>query len=269
MTPNSWMEHAPALAAAYDRHNQGVLGRLRQSLLYRGLEAHLPPGPQRVVDVGGGEGYQAVALARSGHHVVLLDPDPAMLAAARERLAAQEKAVRQRVELVRGYGEDAADLTGGGFDVVCCHGILMYLDDPTSMLNSVVALARPGGLISVLAKNADAAAMRPALEGRWADAIETLETGVDRGAGTVRSRAHTVEGVSAALTAAGGVDVLAWYGLRVFSDHLGATPVGPDFDQLCALEWIAGCRDPYRRVARLFHVIARRLAGRSQATGPR
>jgi len=257
MLRNTWMPSSAALVAAYARHNDGILGAVRQRLLSRALALHLPAGPARIIDVGGGEGYQAINLARAGHDVVLLDPDRAMLAAAARRLRAEEPAVRDRVALVRGAAEQAPDLVAGQFEAVCCHGVLMYLDDPAGLLRTLVGLASPGGLISVLAKNGEALAMRPALEGRWADARTALHTGIDEGGRNVVSRADTVGQVKAILAAA-GAETQKWYGLRIFSDHLGEAPIGPDFDVLCDLEWEAGCRDPYRAVARLFHVVARR-----------
>ena len=257
---NSWMANSSALVQAYAVHNDGLLGTVRQRLLARALDLHMPPGPQRVIDIGGGEGYQALSLAEAGHQVVLLDPDPGMLDRARARLAEAKPEVAKRVELVLGYGEQAVELTGGGFDVVCCHGILMYVTDPEPLLRNVVGLARPGGLISVLAKNAQAAAMRPAMEGRWSDALMVLRTGLDLGAHNVTSRSDTVEVVETLLAEAGAAPQV-WYGLRVFCDHYGDAPVGPDFEELCELEWLAGMRDPYRRVARLIHLLARRTDG--------
>lgn len=254
---NSWMADSAALVQAYARHNGGLLGTVRQRLLARTLALHMPSGPQRVIDIGGGEGYQAMSLAEAGHQVVLLDADPKMLECAQARLAEVRPEVARRVELVLGYGEQAVELTGGGFDVVCCHGILMYVADPEPLLRNVVGLARPGGLISVLAKNADAAAMRPALEGRWADALAVLRAGIDLGGHNVTSRSDTVEGIEALLAEAGATSEV-WYGLRIFSDHFGDAPVGSGFEDLCELEWLAGTRDPYRRVARLIHVIAHR-----------
>lgn len=257
---NSWMPNSPALVEAYARHNEGVLGVLRQRLLARALRSHMPPWPQRVIDVGGGAGHQAIGLARAGHQVVLLDPDPAMLRAAQLRLAGEQPQVRARVELVRGFGEDAAALVGeAGFDVVCCHGILMYLQEPSALLGVLARLAAPGGLLSVLAINGEAIAMRPAMRGRWADALATLDSGVEEGGGNLGHRGDSVEEVSGLLAAA-GAPTLAWYGLRVFCDHLGDVAPGPDLEDLCELEWRAGMRDPYRRVARLFHLLARRAA---------
>lgn len=257
MNYNSWVENAQALAAAYARHNDGVLGMLRQHLLSKALSVHMPSAPQRVIDVGGGEGHQAIALAHAGHDVVLLDVDPAMLDAARRHLDKEEPEVAARVTLVRGDGEHASEHVEGSFDVVCCHGILMYLRDPAAMVRSVVGLARPGGLISVLAMNADALAMRPALEGRWADALGVLETGSDLAARYLAGRGDTVENIQALLSREKAPPI-TWYGIRIFSDHLGDTVPGPGFDELCALEWHAGTRDPYRGVARLFHIMARK-----------
>jgi hypothetical protein len=61
-----------------------------------------------------------------------------------------------------------------------------------------------------------------------------------------------------------GCPTVAWYGVRVFTDHLGydddLTP--DDFATVCELEWRAGERDPYRSVARLFHLVAARRTGR-------
>ncbi|WP_322769836.1 methyltransferase, partial [Frankia sp. Cr1] len=215
---------------------------------------------QRVVDIGGGAGQQALALARAGHHVTLVDHDPEMLTAAHDALAAEDPDVRRRVDIVDAPGEQASGVIGGDWDLVCCHGVLMYLDEPGPMLTALVDLARPdGGLISVLSKNAAALAMRPGMEGRWSDALAMLESSTETGRLHVPSRADTVDDISAHLTAQGARTV-TWYGVRTFTDHLRDTPVGADFDLICDLEWEAGRRDPYRQVARLFHLLAIRTA---------
>ncbi|WP_239309756.1 MULTISPECIES: methyltransferase [unclassified Frankia] len=258
MTINSWADTDGELAAAYARHAGSMRGAVRQALVTRALLAHLPAAPRRVVDIGGGAGQQALALAHAGHQVTLVDHDPEMLAAAQSALLAEDPGIRQRVDLVDARGEDAVTVVGGDWDLVCCHGVLMYLDDPRPMLAALVDLARPdGGLISVLGKNARALAMRPGVEGRWSDALTMLESNSETGRLGVPSRADTVDDVTAHLAAA-GAPTMVWYGVRIFTDHLRDTPVGADFDLVCDLEWEAGRRDPYRHVARLFHLVAHR-----------
>jgi hypothetical protein len=134
----------------------------------------------------------------------------------------------------------------------------MYVDDPASMLRALVETVSPGGMLSVLAKNAEALAMRPGLEGRWADALDVLDTSSETGRLGVTSRADHPETVQGIL-AEEGADTDAWYGVRVFTDHLRDAPVGADFDTIVELEWKAGQRDPYRHLARLFHLIAHRV----------
>ena len=181
-----------------------------------------------------------------------------MLAEARKRLAEEEEKVRNRVRLVEGKGERAHQTLGGEtFDAVLCHGVLMYLEDPRPMIRALSALLLPGGVASVLTKNTAALAMRPALEGRYQDALASLEADRDIGRLGVITRGDTVDGLFAAFGEA-GVETLGWYGVRVFTDHLGEKMPGDDLPAMLELEWEAGRRDPYRSVARLIHVLGRK-----------
>src|SRR5690349_5752815 len=97
---NSWA--TDDLAAAYARHTGGLRGALRHALVSRALLAHLPATPQRLIDVGGGAGHQAITLARAGHHVTVLDPDKAMLDKAAAALDNEPDTVADRVVLHAG-----------------------------------------------------------------------------------------------------------------------------------------------------------------------
>jgi SAM-dependent methyltransferase len=164
------------------------------------------------------------------------------------------------MHLVRGTGERAHEvLEGETFDAVLCHGVLMYLEDARTMIQALSELARFGGIVSVLTKNASALAARPALEGRYRDALAALETDRDRGRLGVMTRGDTAEGLSEAFAEA-GLTVESWYGVRVFTDHLGDSMPGEDLPEMLELEWEAGKREPYRSVARLIHVVGRNHA---------
>jgi hypothetical protein len=54
-----------------------------------------------------------------------------------------------------------------------------------------------------------------------------------------------------------GWAVDSWVGIRFFSDAAPDDLPPERFEQLLELEREAGLRDPYRSVARLFHMLAR------------
>lgn len=246
------------LAERYNSSGEILRQVLRHELVDLGLAEHLPGAPARIADVGGGAGQQAIPLSRRGYEVTIIDPSPKMLAEARKRLAREEAGVRRRVRLVGGTGERAQETLGGEtFDAVLCHGVLMYLEDPRPMIHALSALLRPAGVVSVLAKNATALAMRPALEGRYHDALSSLKAERDRGRLGVITRGDTVEDLCGAFRGA-GVEALQWYGVRVFTDHLGDRMPGEDLPEVLELEWEAGRREPYRSVARLIHLVGRK-----------
>ncbi|OQQ15898.1 SAM-dependent methyltransferase [Streptomyces sp. M41(2017)] len=209
----------------------------------------------RVLDVGMGQGTQALRLARAGHQVTGLEQDATMLSVAREALAAEPEGIRSRVRLVEGDGrENGVHFLPGSFDVVLCHGVLMYVQEPDALLAGLARMLAPGGLLSLLVRNADALAMRPGLHGDWAATLSAFDTtaytnrlGLDVRADRLSTLTGTLAGIGAPLH--------AWYGVRVFTDTAAdGAAVPPDVETLLAAEERAGRTDPYRRVAALLHL---------------
>ena len=253
VTGNLWLDHSPALVDAYRQGEGGV----RFELVTRALLARSSSCAWRVLDVGGGFGQQAVRLARAGHEVTVLDPDPAALELAEQRTAREAPEVRARVSFVQGSGADAVRLVGDGFDLACCHSVLMYLPAPQPTVRALVDAVAPGGLVSVLSVNPEALAMRSGLQQRWRDAVATLGTGVNHDSSALPIHAHSRQAVAAALEEA-GARVLEWYGVGVFTDHLTEPVLVEDPELVYLAEWLAGCTDPYRQVARCYHLLAER-----------
>ncbi|MFB7506689.1 class I SAM-dependent methyltransferase, partial [Streptomyces broussonetiae] len=154
----------------------------------------------------------------------------------------------------------------GSFDVVLCHGVLMYVEEPDALVAGLARMLAPGGLLSLLVRNGDALAMRPGLSGDWAGALAAFETTaclpharMDSNGGTPARLGPDVRADRlAALTAmlAGlGAPLHAWYGVQVFTDTAADdAPVPPDLETLLAAEERAGRTDPYRTVAALLHL---------------
>ncbi|MGW4526873.1 class I SAM-dependent methyltransferase [Amycolatopsis sp. NPDC004378] len=246
-----------ALAGSFaDDAYASVKGRVRTYVLHRQLLAHLPPPPAAVLDVGGGAGHQSFPLARAGYDVTLLDPSPAMLDKARDRLPAG-----LRVTFVQADGEHAADAVDGRrFDAVLCHGVLGYLDRPEPLVEQLCRCAGPGGIVSVMTGNAHAMAVRPALERRWDDALAAFDARSEVGVLGVPTRADTVEELGELLRSR-GVAPVEWYGVWLFVDWLGfgGAEVDPaDTEKVARVEFEAGRRDPYRRLSRVFHLVGRK-----------
>ncbi|MDQ7804087.1 methyltransferase [Amycolatopsis sp. A133] len=238
-----------------------VKGRVRTLVMHRQLLEHLPAPPASVLDVGGGAGHQSFPLARAGYDVTLLDSSAAMLGKARQRLGQLPEAVRQRVTLVKADGADADEAVGGRrFDAVLCHGVLGYLERPDPVLDQVCRCAAPGGLVSVMTGNAEAAAVRPAMEGRWEDALEAFDARSEVGVLGLPTHAGTVAELGESLRRR-GVAPVEWYGVWLFVDWLDLSGAGPglaETERVAAVEFEAGRRDPYRRLSRVFHFVGRR-----------
>ena len=233
-----------------------VKGYVRTYVMHHQLLEHLPEPPATVLDVGGGAGHQSFPLAQAGYDVTLLDPSPSMLAKAEQRLQQLPAEVQRRVTLLQGDGENADD-------AVLCHGVLGYLDQPEPMVDQLSRCAAAGGVVSIMTGNANASAVRPALERRWDDALASFDARTEIGVLGVPGRADTVEELSELLRA-GGVQPVRWYGVWLFVDWLefsGAELDPADSQQVAAtaaVELEASRRDPYRQLSRVFHLVGRK-----------
>nr|WP_328957121.1 class I SAM-dependent methyltransferase [Kitasatospora purpeofusca] len=238
----------------------GTLRNLvRQEMVARQLAEQLTGRiAQRVLDIGCGQGTQALRLARAGHYVTGIDSDPAALGAAQETLAEEPDAVRERVQLLIGDGHQCGRWFGArSFDVVLCHGVLMYLPDPDPMIASLARLLAPGGLLSLVVRNRDALALRPAAAGDWRAALEAFESDRYYNRLGLAARADRIGDLAVTLSEV-SVPLRHWYGVRVLTESTpdDAPPVdGRQLAQLLEAEERAGRTDPYRQVAALLHVV--------------
>ncbi|MBF4160130.1 methyltransferase domain-containing protein [Nocardioides acrostichi] len=229
---------------------------VRQHLVRTQLHAHLGAA-HTVLDVGCGQGTQALELAADGCEVIGVDPSADLLARATDDARRRGLALTVLPGVLDDLG---ALLPGRSFDLVCAHGLLMYLPDAEQAVASLTAMVRPGGLLSFTFRNVDALAMRPGLRGDWDAALAAFgarsyvnELGAD-------AYAHGIDDVAAWCQAL-GLAVEAWYGVRVLTDPADAdVPASSvaDLDACLRAEEEAGRRDPYRRLGSMIHVVARR-----------
>ena len=106
-----------------------------------------------MLDAGCGQGTQAVLLARLGHRVTGVDLSDQLLAEAERSRESEPEDVARRLVFERGDVLDLGEHRRGRYDVVCCHGVAMSLPSPGELVTELVAVARSGGVVSLLTRN--------------------------------------------------------------------------------------------------------------------
>jgi SAM-dependent methyltransferase len=181
----------------------------------------------------------------------------ALLGVARSAAAAEPDEVRRHLRFEAGNLLTLGDGHIGKYDLVCCHGVVMYLPSLDDAVAALAGATRRGGLISLLTRNRAGIAMRAGMTRSWRESIGAFDArNYDNRLGIQGVRADEPGEVQAALRRAGAATV-SWYGVRLFTDHWGQEDPGADFTDLLAAEEEAGRRDPFRSVAALTHTVAR------------
>ena len=261
MTANDDSERFGTGAAKYAAYLETPEGRLRLDLAFANLQDFLPQSTRSLLalDIGCGTGAVAVRLARLGLHVTLLDESLPMLDFA-ER-AAREAGVTERIALKHGNATQFANLfPAASFDVILCHNVLEYVDDPCAVLRSAArALRDPSSVISVLVRNQAGEVLKTAiLDGDLAAAESNLtaEWGHESLYGG-KVRLFTAGGQQAMLLES-SLAVKAERGVRVISDYLPLRVYRTEYKRILELERKLGRRPEFAAIARYTHCLAHR-----------
>jgi S-adenosylmethionine-dependent methyltransferase len=238
-------------------------GRLRTDLAFGNLEDFLPGSQAEkslcALDIGSGTGATAVRLARLGIRVTLLDSSPAMLDIAKR--SAREAGVTDKIVLQHG---DATHLTNlfdtASFDVIVCHNILEYLDDPIVVLRGAArALRDSSAILSVLVRNRAGEVFKAAIQAGELAVAEnnlTAEWGQESLYGC-RVRLFTSDSLQAMLKTA-SLGVIAERGVRVLADYLPSRiSRSAEYEGILRLERKLSRRPEYSAVARYTQCFAR------------
>jgi S-adenosylmethionine-dependent methyltransferase len=279
VSPRDLPRQDPRTGGTFGDGRPGWLGGLgnvrnvvRQEMISRQLGKHLPAPPARVLDVGAGQGTQSIRLARAGHQVLAVEPDPAMRGVFLAALGAEPAEVQQRVTLRQGSVGSLAAATGGEvYDVVLLLGVLMYLQASEPVIAELAAHVAPGGFVALAARTTVSALWRPAARQDWQAVLAAFgeqELALAEGRDMqylneigAPARADDLGALTSA-AARHGLGLENWYGVRIAVDPEELDPAPPsDPRELAALldaEELLGATDPYRHLGQLAHLILRR-----------
>jgi S-adenosylmethionine-dependent methyltransferase len=262
MTGNADSERFQSGANQYAVYLETPEGRLRSDLALANLQDFLSlqaNPPLCALDLGCGTGATAVRLARLGIQVTLLDSSPAMLDIA--KCAAREAGVTDKVILQPGDAIQLANLFHDrSFDLILCHNLLEYLDDPIAVLfGAARALRNSSAILSVLVRNRAGDVFKAAIQAGDLVVAEnnlTAEWGQESLYGG-KVRLFTPDRLRAMLTEA-SLEAIAERGVRVLADYLPPRiSRSADYERIFELERKLGSRPEYAAVARYTQCFAR------------
>lgn len=208
----------------------------------------------RILDVGGGDGMDALPLARAGHEVTVLDPSEGWLAEAKRRAA---EAGVPLSTIVGGVEE----LPPGEWDLVLCHFVLQYRPADAGDVRRLAAAVRPGGRLSVMVPNPASMVLRQLVTGGPEGALGELRADTKRAVTFDHNvRKIPMADLEADLEAA-GLRLTGRFGTRIANDLLTDDAAKHDpayFNHLLELERELCDQEPFVRVGGMYQLVAER-----------
>jgi S-adenosylmethionine-dependent methyltransferase len=254
-------------AQEYAAYLETPEGRLRAELAFANLQEFLPAPeakrPLYALDVGCGTGAAAVRLARLSFHVTLLDSSQAMLDLARR--TAEEAAVANRMTLTQGDAAELVELFApGSLDVILCHNVLEFVDDPSVVLRGAArALRDTSAILSIVVRNQAGEVLKAAIQSGDLTAAENSlasEWGCESLYGG-RVRLFTPAKVRQLLDAT-SLELIAERGVRVIADYLPSRiSREAEYEGIFALERKLGKRPEFAAIARYTQCLTRLKVG--------
>ena len=136
----------------WQEENTMPWGKLRYHSSWRNVAKHIDDRPLRILDIGGGDGVDAIHYACLGHSVTLSDCSSTMLSEAKK--AADKQGVMEKVRFIQTGPEAVPDLfREKPFDLILCHMMIEFVPDAQSIIRNACKLLSSRGLFSVLDTN--------------------------------------------------------------------------------------------------------------------
>ena len=230
-------------------------GLLRLAVLKRDF-ALLPKAPSReVLDVGAGQGQFGLWLAEQGHKVTLTDVSETMLTQAQQNAVGLSCRHKPKFALCDLWclGEAVGCQQ---FEVVTCHAVLEWLENPMAAIDHLWRCVVPGGYLSLLFYNVHGLVFKNLLRSNYKKVL----------AGDVKGQKGSLTPINplapndviAHMARLQG-RLLCHSGVRVFHDYiLDAVDQQRDPESVMALELTLSQQDPYRGLGRYVHIIVQK-----------
>jgi SAM-dependent methyltransferase len=155
-----------------------------------------------------------------------------------------------------------SSLPDGSFDLILCHTLLEYVEDPGRVLTSLVGRLAHGGLFSLVTANCFSEVFKLALQKKDLLGARRALHNRDHKAGLfdeTPKQTFSFDSLEELLKGL-NIEVLGRYGIRIFADYLPEETRGDivKYDLLFKLEKEASKLSPFLHIARYLQLICRK-----------
>jgi S-adenosylmethionine-dependent methyltransferase len=235
----------------------GLKGDVRLAVLWRDLETELSQIngelPLRVLDIGAGFGQLAIRLAKLGHKVTVNDISGEMLAVAKS--SAEQAGVADNISWYHCPFQELPKHVVETFDLVLCHAVVEWLEDPEPLVLQLKNFLAPMGLLSFTYYNRHSLEYRNLIRGNF-NLLKQSHFTPDPGSLTP-GNPLLPEQVQLWLDTA-GLSVKATSGVRVFHDYVTTSRGGNGVpESVIEMELMYSQREPFLWLGRYIHLVVK------------
>jgi len=234
--------------------------KLLYSISRFNIQRHLENHPLRILDVGGGNGFNAIYFAQQGHSVTLLDCSPFMLSDAKQ--TADKEGVFEKITFCQAdVGTIQDRFQGQQFDLILCHLMIEFVSEPKKVLKNICDLMASDGLLSLLDANRYSEVYRKAIQANDLEAaLKVINTKEYFHPWIHRLTPLFSSSEMIDILRANGCEAVGDYGIRCICDYLPNEPKyeAKYFEALEQLERKLTGTYPYNLLARFYQVIIKK-----------
>lgn len=234
----------------------GLKGQIRLAVLQRDLAQVVADlggeiqRPLQILDIGAGLGQVSLTLAKAGHHCTLTDISANMLSYAK----AYAKADGLNCQFFVAPYQALPEILGNQqFDLILCHAVLEWVDNPRGVVAMCERFLRADGVLSLCFYNPAAKVYRNLMMGNF----NYLNNPKPADSGSLTPN-HPVPYETVRELLADWI-IVRESGIRVFSDYATQKRGGlANPDAVIAMELQYSDKLPYRLMGRYLHIMAKK-----------